>query len=150
MRSIITFSLVLFWSGCGLLKQQPSTAVERTETIREFYKDTIIYRESNTVSQVIDSATIAGIAAQLKAGKDTVVYRNSNTVLKFYKNEAGQLSVDCQTEREAFTLALKEINRELATNQTKVVYAHRTPWYAYLTIVILGASVFLLILKKQL
>lgn len=139
--------LVMFiGQGCGLRKQ-PTTDVNTREVVKEIYRDTTIRIESSVVTNVIDSSAIASIVNQIKAGKDTVIYRNTNTVLKFYKNEAGQLSVDCETERQAFTIALKEISKELSEKRTKTITEYKIPWYVRLSMVFLTVSNIILILK---
>ncbi len=124
---VIFIVVIVFLASCKTIAPQVNTAEK--ESYKESYTPAKVTVEGAKISTGIDSAQLAAIIAQLKAGKDTVIYRDrdGNVSMKYYLNASGKPQVECESKDRHIEYLEKEVERERSSVKTEIKTETYTP-----------------------
>jgi len=123
-------SFMLLAQGCRIIKP---TETFKTDTYKEFYRDTTIFIKGSDVNKGIDSANLALIISKLNK-REKVEYRdnNGNVMLSFYLDELGRLQAKCESKDSAYQFQLKEIERKYSEQVFETIVKKQTPVWVWI------------------
>lgn len=146
---ILIFGVVAVLFSCKSPGGIITTGNSEQVIIKEKLKDTTL--PADRVANTLDSSWLSFLNFSLKKNKRDTFYSYSNTgqtVLKYYLNDTGTLTAQCEAMERYLQYLEKEILRVSNTHSVELKEVKVTPWWMYLIIGVLLGFIVILLLKK--